>query len=46
MFRKIVHYGKSKGVLVVDNMGNIKSLSKEEAIYYNKVLQQRIKLQT
>ena len=40
-----LHYGKSKGVLVVDNMGNIKSLSKEEAIYYNKVLQQRINLQ-
>ena len=37
-----LHYGKSKGVLVVDNMGNTKSLSKEEVIYYNKVLQENI----
>ena len=40
-----LHYSKSKGVSVIDNMGNIRSLSKEEAIYYNKVLQQRINLQ-
>ena len=40
-----LHYSKSKGVSVIDNMGNIRSLSKEEAIYYNKVLQQRVNLQ-